>query len=48
MVDESMIMRPYSGDSGDIQREGKEGPKMGIRAGAMWEQKVAQTWRAHA
>ena len=39
-------MRPCSGASGDTHCEGKVGPKMGIRAGAMWAQKVVQTARA--
>lgn len=30
------------------QREGKVGPKRGIRAPDMWAQKVAQMARAHA
>lgn len=42
-VEELIIMRPCSGASGRTQREGKEGPKMGIRAGAMCEQKVVHT-----
>lgn len=43
---ESMIMRPCSGASGGTQREGKDGPNMGIRAGAIWEQNVVQTAKA--
>jgi hypothetical protein len=39
----SIIMRPCSGASGGTHWEGKVGPKMGIKAPAMWEQKVAQT-----
>lgn len=48
MILGSMIIRPCSGASGAMHCEGNEGPKMGIRAGAMWEQKVVQTARAHA
>jgi len=39
-------MRPCSGASGSTHFEGKEGPKIGIRAGAIWAQKVVQTARA--
>jgi len=42
----SIIMRPCSGASGGTHSEGKVGPKMGIRAPAMCEQKVVQTARA--
>lgn len=45
-VEESINIRPCSGASGGTQREGKEGPKIGIRALAMCEQKVVQTARA--
>jgi hypothetical protein len=41
-----MVMRPCSGAAGSTHWEGNEGPKMGIRAGAMVEQKVVQTARA--
>lgn len=42
----SMVMRPCSGAAGSTHWEGKSGPKMGIRAGAMWEQKVVHTANA--
>lgn len=48
MISESIIMRPCSGASGETQREGKDGPNIGISAGAIWEQKVVQTARAQA
>lgn len=41
-----MVQRLYSGASGGTQREGKVGPKRGMRAGAMVAQKVVQTARA--
>jgi hypothetical protein len=41
-----MVQRPCSGASGGTQREGNVGPKIGIRAPAMWAQKVVQTVRA--
>jgi len=39
-------MRPCSGASGGTQREGNEGPKIGMSAEEMCEQKVVQTARA--
>jgi hypothetical protein len=41
-------MRLYSGDEGRTQREGKFGPKIGMRAAAKGEQKVLQTARAQS
>ena len=46
IIAESIIMRPCSGASNGTQRDGKEGPNIGIKAGAIWEQNVAQTARA--
>jgi hypothetical protein len=43
MMEGSMIMRPCSGASGGTHWEGKVGPKIGIKAPAMLEQKVVQT-----
>lgn len=45
-IEGSIIMRPCSGASGGTHCAGNEGPKMGIKAPAMWEQKVVQTARA--
>jgi hypothetical protein len=41
-----IIIRPCSGASGGTHWDGKEGPKMGIKAPAIWAQKVVHTARA--
>jgi hypothetical protein len=46
MIEGLIIMRPCSGASGWTHWEGKEGPKIGIKAPAMWKQKVVHTAKA--
>lgn len=43
MILGSMTMRPWLGERRGMHSDGKEGPKSGMRAGAMSQQKVAQT-----